>query len=126
MATLRSILDQEGGPAFTRSELEDRFLEALRRSELPLPRTNVRVGRHEVDCYWPDARFVVELDGGAYHRSWNSQQADRRRDSDLGTLDIQVMRITWHQLVHEPAPTLARLALTLGMRRERLRRDRNA
>lgn len=46
---LRSVLDQATGPAFTRSEAEDRFLDLVRTAGLPLPEANVRVGRYEVD-----------------------------------------------------------------------------
>jgi len=123
IATLLSVLGQEGGPAYTRSVLEDRFRDTMRLFGLPLPRFNSRVGGLEVDCYWPDARLVAELDGAAYHRSWHSQKNDRRRDSDLAAHDILVVRITWDQLVQETAPTMARLARTLGARQERLRRE---
>jgi hypothetical protein len=94
VATLRSLLGQNGGPAFTRSELEERFRDALRRFQLTAPRFNIRVHGYELDCYWPDAGVAVELDGRAYHRSWQSQQNDRRRDRELAARGIQVIRIT--------------------------------
>jgi very-short-patch-repair endonuclease len=123
LGTLRSLLGADDGPAFTRSDLEDRFRDAVRRFQLPEPRFNSRVHGYEVDCYWPEVGLVVELDGAAYHRSWQSQQNDRRRDSDLATRGIHVIRITWDHLARETDPTLARVAQVLAVRRDRLGRD---
>jgi very-short-patch-repair endonuclease len=123
MRALRSLLGREGGPAFTRSDLEDRFRDAVRRFRLPEPRFNIRVHGYEVDCFWPEVGLVVELDGAASHRSWQSQQNDRRRDTDLATCGIHVIRITWDQLVRETDPTMVRVAQALAVRRDRLRRD---
>jgi very-short-patch-repair endonuclease len=122
MATLRSLLGQSGGPAFTRSELEQLFRDALRRFHLPAPRFNTRVHGYEVDCYWPDAGVAIELDGRAYHDSWKSRRNDRRRDRELVARGIHVIRITWPELVHETEPTMARVIEALAVGRERLRR----
>lgn len=123
MAALRSLLAQHGGPAFTRSELEIRFRDALRRFQLPAPRFNIRAYGYELDCYWPDVGVAIELDGKAYHRSWQSQRNDRRRDRELAARGIQIIRITWRELVHETEPTMARVAQALAVGRERLRRN---
>jgi very-short-patch-repair endonuclease len=119
---LRSLLGQDGGPALTRSELEDRFRHAVRHFQLPPPRFNVRVHGYEVDCFWPEVSLAVELDGADYHRSWQSQQNDRRRDGDLASRGVHVVRITWDQLVRELEPTVVRVAQTLAVRRDRLQR----
>ncbi|HUG42357.1 MAG TPA: type IV toxin-antitoxin system AbiEi family antitoxin domain-containing protein [Longimicrobiales bacterium] len=116
IATLAGILAVAGGPAFTRSPLEDRFLEALRRLGLPPPTVNARLGAYEVDCYWPAARLAVELDGRTYHRSWQSQINDRTRDSDLAARGIRVMRITWDQLTRDLDRTMVRVAQALVVR----------
>lgn len=123
IAILAALLEQEAEPAFTRSELEDRFVDQIRRFGLPAPKMNVQVLGYEVDCYWEVARLAVELDGARYHRTWRSQQNDRRRDADLAAADIQVIRVTWHQLVHETEPTMVRIAQALALRRERQRRN---
>lgn len=125
MATLAALLEQDGGPAFTRSALEDRFVDEVREFGLDEPKYNVWIGGYELDCFWPDARMALELDGEAYHASWQTQQNDRRRDRDLAGLDIHVIRVTWYQLVHETAPTMVKVAEALAVRRERLRRDRD-
>jgi very-short-patch-repair endonuclease len=120
VASLRAMLHLSRGPAFTRSDLEDRFRDAVRRFQLPDPRFNARAHGYEIDCFWPDASLAVELDGAAHHGSWQSQQNDRRRDSDLATRGIHVIRITWDQLVRETEPTMARVAQAIAVGRERL------
>jgi hypothetical protein len=116
VGAISAILALEDGPAFTRSELEDRFDDFVRRFGLPTPASNARVRGHELDCYWPSARLAVELDGAAYHRSWTSQTQDRRRDTDLAAHGVTVLRITWHQLVRETERTMVRLAQALAVR----------
>jgi very-short-patch-repair endonuclease len=116
VSALAAVLALEGGPAFTRSELEDRFKYAVRRFGLPAPAFNVRVGGHELDCYWTSVRLAVELDGAAYHGSWTSQTQDRRRDTDLAAHGVVVLRITWRQLVRETERTMVRVAQALAVR----------
>jgi hypothetical protein len=47
--SLRSLLEEETGPALTRSEAEERFLALIRKAQLLAPETNVFVGEYEVD-----------------------------------------------------------------------------
>jgi very-short-patch-repair endonuclease len=122
IATLAAVLGQEGGAAFTRSELEDLFAEEGRRFGLSAPRRNVRVAGYELDCYWPEARLAVELDGAAWHGSWQSQVNDRRRDRELSAAGIQVIRVTWSELVHDRERTMVRIAQALAIARDRLAR----
>jgi hypothetical protein len=69
---LRSVLATyaDGGP-LTRSELEERLLEACERFAIPPPRVNalVRVGGDpiEVDFSWPGQSLIVEVDGYRTH-----------------------------------------------------------
>jgi very-short-patch-repair endonuclease len=120
IATLSRVIAQEGGVAFTRSRLESLFADAVRRFGLPVPAFNQRVAGHELDCYWPDARMAVELDGAAYHASWKSHENDRRRDADLSAAGIHVVRVTWRQLIHDTERTMVRIAQALAICRERM------
>lgn len=126
IAALASVLRQEGGPAYTRSRLEDMFRAEVRRFGLPLPRFNPIVHGHEVDCHWPDARLVVELDGQAYHASWDQQEKDRERDAGLASTGIHVMRITWRQLARDTERTMIRVAQAMAIGRERAGRPGSA
>jgi very-short-patch-repair endonuclease len=110
---LRGLLDQ-GGRTLTRSEAEERLLALVRAARLPRAEVNVRVGRHEVDFLWRDARLVVEVDGFAYHSSRAAFERDRLRDAELQAAGFRVMRVTWRQISDEPAALVARLALALA------------
>jgi very-short-patch-repair endonuclease len=110
-----SALLNDGTPALTRSEAEDRLLALIRAAELSRPETNVRIGRHEVDFLWREQRVVVEVDGFAFHSSRSAFERDRRRDVDLSAQGFRVMRVTWRQIVGEPEALVARLAAALAV-----------
>lgn len=108
---LRDALMKE--PALTRSEAERRLLALIARAELPRPRPNVRIGRHEVDMLWPDSKLVVEVDGYAYHSSRSAFERDRLRDAELQAAGLRVMRVTWRQIAERPEALVVRLARAL-------------
>jgi very-short-patch-repair endonuclease len=90
----------------SRSWLEERFLPFLDRHRLPRPRLNAWVeagGRSlQVDCLWPGARLVVELDGFAAHGTRVAFREDRARDRKLRVAGYWVTRIAPEQLDEEP------------------------
>jgi very-short-patch-repair endonuclease len=114
VAALRSLIEADAGPAFTRSEAEDRFLALIRAAELPEPEVNVRIGRHQVDVLWRERRLVVEVDGFAFHSSRAAFERDRRRDAELVALGFRVIRVSWREIVDRPEALVARLAAALG------------
>jgi REase_MTES_1575 len=103
-AAIRTVL--AAGAGVTRSELEDRFLDFLQASNLPLPPTNLplQVGGRwiEADCVWRDQRLIVELDGRAAHDTSAAFERDRYRDRALVAAGWRVIRVTWRQLRDEP------------------------
>ena len=111
---LRRLLALEGGPAFTRSEAEERFLALVRSGHLPVPRFNQRLAGYEVDAFWPAAKLVAEIDGRAWHGDAHAFERDRLRDSTLMAAGYRVMRVTWTQLTREPNALLVRLTRALG------------
>jgi very-short-patch-repair endonuclease len=111
---LRHLLDRGTRPALTRSEAEKRCLGLIRRARLDPPEVNVRLGPYEVDFLWREQRLVVEVDGFAYHSDRAAFERDRRRDADLAALGYTVVRVTWRQLVDEPAAVVARVAQALA------------
>jgi very-short-patch-repair endonuclease len=111
---LRSLLKREAGPAFTRSQAEQRLLKLIRNARLPSPRCNVPAAGHEVDFLWPEQKLVVEIDGYAFHRSRTAFETDRRRDADLQLAGYRVLRITWRRLVEEPEAVVAQIATALA------------
>jgi very-short-patch-repair endonuclease len=101
-------------PAPTRSKAERMLLELIRAAELPPPVANVRVSGHLVDLFWPQQRLIVEFDGWETHGRRGSFESDRRRDQRLVAAGYRVIRITWHQLVHESYAVIARLTAALA------------
>lgn len=114
MRTLRALLENEAGPAMTRSEAEERFLALIRNAELPDPETNIAIGRYELDFLWRAERVAVEVDGFAFHSSRHRFERDRRRDAELTARGIRMMRVTWRQIEREPQALLVRLAQILA------------
>jgi hypothetical protein len=95
--------------AYTRSELEVRFLELCRRAGLPPPAVNVRVAGILVDAVWRDRGLVVELDGRSGHATPAGLRRDRDRDMRLRGAGFRVIRYTWHQVTAEPHRVIADL-----------------
>jgi hypothetical protein len=93
-------------PAFTRSGLERRFLEVVTTAGLPVPAMNAFVAGFEIDAYWADARFGVELDVFETHGSRLSFEADRERDDELLLAGIETTRVTGPRLDREPAAVI--------------------
>lgn len=111
---LRRAIEAAAEPALTRSEAERRFVALIRDARLPQPRTNVRLGPYEVDFHWPDQRLVVEVDGFAFHSTRAAFERDRLRDANLQAAGQRVTRVTWRQIVYEPAALIGRLAGALA------------
>jgi hypothetical protein len=86
--------------ARTKSDLEDDFLMLCVEHQIPLPEVNVHVHDEEVDCYWPQIDFVVELDGGGNHGTHPQRERDQRRDLKLRALGVDVVRYTLDQVTH--------------------------
>ena len=112
-ARLRALIKPEP-PAFTRSEAEAQLLTLIRKAKLVRPEVNVMVCGHEVDFFWRTERFIVEMDGFAYHASHRKFESDRRRDAVLAAAGMRVIRVTWQQLVKQPEALIATLALALA------------
>lgn len=114
---VRAVLERAEGPRRTRSEAERQFLSVVRAAGLGDPRTNVRIGRYEVDAVWPDERVIVEIDGYAFHGSRRRFEQDRQRDAELQAAGWLVFRTTWRGITDGALATTARLASVLAVRR---------
>ena len=101
---------------FTRSRAERLVLRMCEDHGLLTPRTNTWVGAHEVDFYWPEAKLVLEFDGGAVHRTTKAFYEDRKRDRALAAQGIHVVRATDRD---EPAALAAELHAILSIRTPR-------
>jgi hypothetical protein len=101
-------------PPFTRSEFERHFLAALLSAGLPRPATNFVEAGFELDVYWPEQRFAVELDTYATHGTKAAFERDRLRHEDLMDVGIGMTRVTDVRFAREPDAVLARVARFLA------------
>ena len=115
-ARLRRAIELYAPPPFTRSGLERRFLKLLAEAGIAAPATAYNVAGYELDAYWPDLRFAVELDAFETHGSRRSFEADRLRDEDLKLAGVELIRVTGRRLEREPGRVLSRVARLLGQR----------
>jgi hypothetical protein len=119
VARLRDALQIFRTPAFTRSGLERRFLALVKSAGLPRPAMNIFVEGYELDAYWEDARFAVELDTYDYHGGHTAFENDRIRQEDLKLAGIEMTRVTGTRLTREPAAVIQRLHRLLKQRQPR-------
>jgi hypothetical protein len=113
---LRKALSLYQEPPMTRSQLERLFLGLAREAGLPAPSVNHFVAGYEVDMYWEDKRFAVELDGFEYHRTRAAFERDRLREEELALAGIETIRLTERRLRHDSRRAMRRLAMLLKQR----------
>lgn len=89
-----------------RSDLEERFIAFLDAKKIPRPRLNVWLSigddSYQVDCLWPEAHLIAELDDWQSHGTKRGFRKDRKRDRRLGVAGYRVVRITEDQIRTEP------------------------
>lgn len=113
---LRRAAALYGPRVFTRSEFERRFYEAALAAGLPTPRVNFVLAGMEIDLYWPEHRFAVELDTYGTHGTREAFGRDRLRAEDLLLEGVAMTRITDERFEREPDEVLARLRRLLAER----------
>jgi very-short-patch-repair endonuclease len=113
---LERLREDPGGRV--RSTLEELFLPFLDTHRILRPRLNawLTIGEHryQVDCLWPQARVVGELDGFKAHRTRRAFRKDRARDRRLTANHFKTIRITEDQLFAEPLEIAADLRSLLA------------
>jgi very-short-patch-repair endonuclease len=79
----------------------------------------VRLGGRTVhlDAYDEASRVNFELDGRKYHDSVLDRERDLRRDAELATLGITVVRLTHDRLVRHPDEVRTQVRAILAIRR---------
>jgi hypothetical protein len=116
----RALAIYSPDPSFTRSKFERRFRQAVEAAGIPAPSMNFNAHGFELDAYWPDLRFAVELDLFETHGSRAAFERDRRRQEELKLVGIESIRITAPRLKREPQTVLRNLAVLLERRRHEL------
>ena len=100
----------------TRSDHERRMHALIAAAELPRANANVQLHGYEVDLHWPDHNLVVEVDAFGTHGDPAAFERDRRRDADLQSKGITVLRFTGPRIERRPYAVVARLAAALARR----------
>lgn len=121
IGALLGLLARLEAAEVTREELERSFKRFIRLRRLPRPGWNLCVEGYEVDCVWPAAGLIVELDGGATHGHALAFERDRERDRVLVAAGWRVIRITWRQLHDDPGRIATDLRAALGRPRREIR-----
>ncbi len=117
-STLKAALDiYEPDPTVTRSSLERRFRDLAKRAGLPPPAMNFVVAGYELDAYWAEERFVVELDLFETHGSRAAFEEDRLRQEELKLIGVEMIRVTGPRLKREPEVVIERVRTLLEGRR---------
>jgi very-short-patch-repair endonuclease len=112
---LATMLERESvGTTMTRSVAEERRLALMRAAHLPGPLVNADVGGYELDFYWPDHKFAVEVDSWRFHSGRRAFEDDRQKDQGLRRLGIDPTRTTGSQLKHQPYAVVAGVATGLA------------
>jgi very-short-patch-repair endonuclease len=110
VAQVRAILGRPGGPKRTRSGGERAMLRLVRAAGLPPPLTNHPVAGYSADFCWPDARLIVEVDGGDFHSTRSALEYNHRRDIVHKDAGYEVLRFTGRQRDDAPIYVAAVLA----------------
>jgi hypothetical protein len=112
---LRRAISLYKPSSFTRSGLEKRFLELVLAAGLPQPRMNYVEQGFELDCYWPEFRFAVELDVFETHGTRAAFERDRKRQEDLLLAGIQMIRVTGPRLERDPEEVISQVKRLLAL-----------
>jgi very-short-patch-repair endonuclease len=114
---LREVLSEldPQGPR-TRTEIERLMLALCRTHHLPQPVVNGWIQLAQIgfspDFLWPEAKLIVETDGGG-HQTKRAFEADRRRDQLLAEAGYLTLRFTWRQTAEEPERVAKTIAAVL-------------
>jgi hypothetical protein len=116
---LRYALDIYKPAIYARSEFERHFVDYLVVSGLPRPATGWNELGYEVDVYWPDFHFGVELDLWETHGTRDAFERDHDRDLAFALGGIETVRVSEHQFRREPDKIAAKVANLLYRRQAR-------
>lgn len=100
--------------ARTRSRLERTFLFLVESGDLPRPQVNVKLCGFTVDCFWPQYKLAVELDGGKGHSTERQVARDHGRDLTLRNVGIVCRRYAEVQVYRQGDAVLADLSRTIA------------
>jgi very-short-patch-repair endonuclease len=118
----RALALYQPDPTFTRSRFEKEFRRRVRRAGIAAPAMNFNAHGYELDAYWPELRFAVELDLYETHGSRAAFERDHLRQEELKLLGIEMVRITRPRFQRDPEAVMRNLSRLLLRRRAELDR----
>ncbi len=101
---------------WARSEFERRFVAAAVAAGLPQPATGWNEIGLELDVYWPEAAFGVELDSWETHGTRGAFERDHERDEKLALAGIETIRVTEERFRRHRDEVMETVATLLGRR----------
>jgi hypothetical protein len=113
---LDEALANYGPRRFTRSEFERRFVDRLVVAGLARPVTGWNEMGYELDVYWPERTFGVELDSYETHGTRAAFERDHDRDLAFAIAGIEAIRVSERQFIREPDEIFAMVAALLARR----------
>jgi hypothetical protein len=105
---MHKVLEARAGGSFLgESELESMAMKLFRAwdldepvAQMPLPWRSGAKGR--VDFAYPKVRLIIELDGRAWHSTFEAFESDRMRDNLAQLAGWRVLRVTYRMLKDQP------------------------
>lgn len=117
---LRKALTIYREPGFYRARSERLLRRLVKKAGLSQPLINTWVNRFEIDAYWEEERFAVEVDGWETHRTRKAFENDRLRQEEMKLAGIDVIPISARRIEQQPDEVGGRLAILLERRRREL------
>jgi hypothetical protein len=111
----RAVVTYRPAP-WARSEFERRFVAAVVAAGLPRPATGWNEIGLELDVYWPEATFGIELDSWEMHGTRGAFERDRERDEKLALAGIGTIRVTEARFRERTDEVMAAVATLLARR----------
>jgi very-short-patch-repair endonuclease len=75
--------------------------------------------RYILDMFHADARVAVELDGRLFHGDDLARRRDLARDTDLASMGITTIRLTFEDITRRPQWCRARVRAAISAHRRR-------
>jgi hypothetical protein len=89
------------------SELERGFIALLQANDLPLPKTNIPVDGHWVDCRWEELALTIELESYEFHNTRHAWETDHKRERKARKRGDEYRRYFWSDIFETPEETAA-------------------
>jgi hypothetical protein len=104
------------------SELERGFIALLEANDLPLPKTNIPVDGHWVDCRWEEYALTAELESYEFHNTRHAWETDQKRERKARQRGDEYRRYVYSDIFERPDETAADLRQLLSSSGVRTRR----